>query len=71
MFLAVALLTISPFGLSPLDARAQVYFAGAPPVTLGSGFKYPYGVAVDAAGDAASHLSTSLYLPTTGGGPCL
>jgi secreted PhoX family phosphatase len=51
MFLALALLAVALFGLSPLAARAQVSFAGTLPVTLGSGFSYPVGVAVDAAGD--------------------
>jgi hypothetical protein len=51
MFLAVSLVAVALFGLSPLAARAQVYFAGTTPVTLGSGFNRPSGVAVDAAGD--------------------
>jgi DNA-binding beta-propeller fold protein YncE len=52
MFLAVSLLAVALFGLSPLAARAQVYFAGTTaPVTLGSGFNQPAGVSVDAAGD--------------------
>jgi sugar lactone lactonase YvrE len=51
MFLAASLLGVALFGLSPLAARAQVYFAGAPPVTLGSGFYGPNVVAVDAVGD--------------------
>ena len=45
------MLAVALFGLSPLAARAQVYFAGTTPVTLGSGFNRPSGVAVDAAGD--------------------
>ena len=44
-------MAVALFGLSPLAARAQVYFVGTPPVTLGSGFLQPGGVAVDAAGD--------------------
>jgi hypothetical protein len=51
MFLAVPLLAVALFGLSPLAARAQISFAGTRPVTLGSGFSLPYGVAVDAAGN--------------------
>jgi sugar lactone lactonase YvrE len=51
MFLAVPLVAVALFGPSPLAARAQVNFAGTTPVTLGSGFSLPYGVAVDAHGD--------------------
>jgi sugar lactone lactonase YvrE len=51
MFLAASLLAVALFGLSPLAARAQVNFTGTPPVTLGSGFSFPGGVAADAAGD--------------------
>jgi streptogramin lyase len=47
----LCLLAISLFGLSPLAARAQVYFAGTTPVVVGSGFSEPEGVVVDAAGD--------------------
>jgi hypothetical protein len=50
MFLAVSLLAVALFGLSPLTARAQVYF-DPPPVTLASGFYYPSAVAVDASGN--------------------
>jgi hypothetical protein len=51
MFLAMSLVAVALFGLSPLAARAQVSFAGTTPVTLGSGFYGPNVVAVDAAGD--------------------
>jgi DNA-binding beta-propeller fold protein YncE len=51
MFLAVSLLAVALFGFSPLAARAQVSFFSTTPVTLGSGFNEPTGVAVDAHGD--------------------
>jgi streptogramin lyase len=50
MFMAVALLAVALFGLSPLAARAQVYFVGTRPIVVGSGFSSG-GVAVDAYGD--------------------
>ena len=51
MLLAVSLLAVALFGFSPLAARAQVSFFSTTPVTLGSGFNEPTGVAVDAHGD--------------------